>query len=404
MKSLLWPFGRPILTQQQRLTLNAIVMALTVAIFVSVWPGTAVSQVFQFDAEMPSSNQDGDVSEFRFHGRRFNRHGGPPMILAHGILNSYGVTEKLARFFEKQGFDVWIYNQPGFGQDGKVTKAIDGISGSYGLTALVNGVDKMVEHVTKATGQKPVFGGFSLGGIALELYLQGVTGFDAEGNAEIDQRKSTVRQKKLARAVFLGTPVLSFEHMTRGLKLMYGAAYCVGCVIGDRSGFLDFGLGKKDSLVAKAAGLSTTLTPSPLLNFYLQDVTNYENLDPDSRKTDKYLSTRFSNIHMDLVRDLVKTSRKSDSMKTSALTHVDAIYVVGTKDGLANHAQIRTVFERRRSLNPNHQMISVEGAGHLDLMENKVIDAKYGQALSERLKSPMDQQWFLMCKDSFRAI
>lgn len=376
------------------------------AILVSFWPNTAVAQVFQIDVEMPIVSADGQLSAFRFHGRRFNRHSSmrPPIILAHGILNSYGVTEKLARHFERQGFDVWIYNQPGFGQEGKVTKALPGSIGEYGLMALVNGIEKMVEHVTKETGQKPIFGGFSLGGIALELYLQGVVAIDNEGNAEIDRKKSVARQKSLSRAIFLGTPVLSFSEMTRGLKLMYSAAYCVGCVIGDRGGFLEFGLGKKDSIVGKAAGVSTTLMPSFLLNFYLQDVTNYQNLDPDSRATEKYLSSRFSNIHADLVRDLVKASRKSDSLKAAPLVHVDAIYVVGTKDGLANHNQIRTIFEQRREANPRHQLITVEGAGHLDLMENTVIESKYGNILGERLKSPMNLQWFLMCKDSFRAI
>jgi len=390
---------------------NWLILASSVlAILVSVWPSMATSQMFQFNAEMPASVQGAPPSEFRFHGRRFNRHSEdrsvrspPPVILAHGILNSYGVNEKLARFFEKQGFDVWVYNQPGFGQEGKVTKATLGSVGEYGLMALVNGVDEMVEHVTKATGKKPIFGGFSLGGIALALYLQGVTGIDAEGNMEVDRKRSVSRQKRLSRAVFLGTPVLSFEHMTRGLKLMYGAAYCVGCIVGDRTGFLDFGLGKKDSLVAKAAGISTALTPSTLLNFYLQDVTNYKNLDPDSRATDKYLSLRFSNIHSDLIRDLVKASRNLDDMRASALTHIDVIYVVGTKDGLSNHSQIRFVFEQRRAANPNHQMISVEGAGHLDLMENKVIESKYGEILSDRLRAPLNQQWFLICRDLFRA-
>ncbi len=361
---------------------------------------------------MPSSAEGVESTQFRFHGRRFNRHSNrsaesaskrPPIILAHGILNSYGVTEKLAKYFERQGFDVWVYNQPGFGQEGKVTKAVQISSGEYGLMALVNGVDKMVEHVTQATGTKPVFGGFSLGGIVLELYLQGVVSIDADGNAEIDKSKSIERQKGISRAIFLGAPVLSFNEMTRGLKLIYGAAYCVGCIVGDRGGFLDFGLGKKGSVVGKVAGVSTTLTPSVLLNFYLQDVTNYQNLDCDSRSTGKYLASRFSNIHSDLVRDLVKTSRKSDSIKSSPLVHVDAIYVVGTKDGLANYKQIRTIFEQRREANPRHQMITVEGAGHLDLMENKVIESKYGEILGDRLRSPMNLQWFLMCRDSFRA-
>ncbi|MBN8541446.1 MAG: alpha/beta fold hydrolase [Deltaproteobacteria bacterium] len=409
METALKPISRHLQISLQRL--KSVILAI--AILVSVLPTAAFSQVFQVDIEMPSAAEGGAPTDFRFHGRRFNRQSAlnneparsrQPVILAHGILNSYGITEKLARFLESQGFDVWVYNQPGFGQEGKVTKAVQSTSGDYGLMALVNGVDKMVEHVTKATGQKPIFGGFSLGGIALELYLQGVVSIDGEGNAEIDKRKSVERQKSISRAVFLGTPVLSFNEMTRGLKLIYGAAYCVGCIVGDRGGFLDFGLGRKGSIVGKAAGVSTALTPSVLLNFYLQDVTNYHNLDADSRLTEKYLASRFSNIHSDLVQDLVKASRKSDNLKSLPLEHVDAIYVVGTKDGLANYKQIRTMFEKRREFNPHHQMITVEGAGHLDLMENKVIESKFGEMLGDRLRSPSNKQWFLMCKDSFRAL
>lgn len=262
----------------------------------------------------------------------------------------------------------------------------------------------MVNHVAKATGQKPIFGGFSIGGIALELFLQGAVEIDADGNLQVDQRKSLARQRKLSRAIFLGTPVLSFSEMTRGLKQMYGAAYCLNCVIGDRVGFLDFGLGKKDSLVGKVAGLSTALMPSVLLNLYFQDISNYQSLDPDSRATEKYLASRFSNIHSDLVLNIVKASRKLDTLKPNALHHVDAIYVVGTKDGLANSKQIRTIFEQRREANPRHQMITVEGAGHLDLMENTVIKANYGKILGERLRAPLNQQLQLMCRDSFRSI
>ncbi len=386
---------------------------LTLLTWVSLgiaFPHFAQSQSFDFAAEMQNSSATTEVStEFRFYGRRFR---GPesdngqrvPVILAHGILNSYGVTEKLALYLEKQGFDVWTYNQPGFGQEGQVTKAISADRGEYGLMALVNGVDKMVEHVTKTTGQAPIFGGFSLGGIALELYLQGVTGFDAEGNAQVDTRKSSVRQKRLSRAMFLGAPVLSFSEMTRGLKLMYGAAYCTACIVGDKSGFLNLGLGRKNSLVSKVAGVTTAVVPNALLKFYLQDVTNYQNLDSDSRSTEQYLARRFSNIHMDLVRDLVTASKKVETLKASPLLHVDAIYIVGTKDGLANHKQVRNVFEQRRAQNQDHQLISVEDAGHLDLMENRVIEGKYGETLSERLKAPKARQWFYRCRDSFRAV
>lgn len=361
-------------------------------------------------------------SQYRFHGRRFSGQlvrtsdasSRPPFILAHGILNSYGITEKLAKYLEAQGFDVWIYNQPGFGQEGKVTTKVGSggpqvgakeMATDYGLLSLVSGVEAMVKHVTKVTGKKPMFGGFSLGGIALDLYLQGVVGIEQDGSVLVDRRKSTLRQKSLARAVFIGAPVLSFTEMTRGLKIMYGAAACANCVIGERrTGFLNLGLGQSESVVSKAAGWTTKLTPNLLLKFYLQDVTNYQNLDADSRATDKYLALRFSNIHMDLIRDLVRASKKIDSLKANPLTHVDAIYVVGTKDGLANYRQVKAVVDERSRFNPGHQLITVEGAGHLDLMENKMIEGKYGEILKDRLLAPKDQQWFLICRDLFRAV
>lgn len=101
-------------------------------VFFGVWPRVAAAEVFRIHLEMPTPSAADISTPFEFHGRRFNRHSTnthPPLILAHGVMNPYGVVEKLARHFERQGFDVWIYNQPGFGQEGKVTKAVQGSAG-----------------------------------------------------------------------------------------------------------------------------------------------------------------------------------------------------------------------------------------------------------------------------------
>lgn len=356
----------------------------------------AFAQIVPTEVEIPIQvrTRPDRIVEFNVHTRIYEppQHARvpnlPPIILTHGIINSDGIVEKLAQLIAREGFTVWTYNQPGFGQHGRVTKAIQQpIRGDYGMTALSGTVGAIAETVSRHTQMKPIFIGYSLGGVALEMYLHGLEKIEEDGRPVLNSRAAVHRQKKLAKAVFISTPALTTEDMPRGLRLLYESARCASCVFGYRDGFLDLGLGRERSLTGKALGLSTRVTPEIVLRTVFQDVTVWENLDPESKRVADYLAKNFSNIHTDLLRDLKQATRHLDDTKLTPLKHVHGIQVVGTQDGIADHRKIAETHRSRLSHNPMHDLILVEGVGHLDILENRVLESGLANDLISRIRA-----------------
>lgn len=309
------------------------------------------------------------------------------VILTHGIINSDGIVQKLAEKLAREGFTVWTYNQPGFGQERRITMAMNGsVRGDYGITALAGAVDAMARLVTKQTGQKPIFIGYSLGGVALRLHLNGLQMIDADGRPHLNSRLANQRQQALERAVFISAPALTTEDMPRGLRLLYESARCANCVFGHREGFLDLGLGQEKSLTGSTLGISTRWTPEIVLRSVFRDVTVWENLDPESRNIADYLKRNFSNIHTDLLQDLTNSAKHFSQIKLPPPKYVPTLQIVGTKDGIADH---KKMLETPRS--PNHEVLLVEGVGHLDILENKVLDSGLARDLVKRIRPSTDR-------------
>jgi hypothetical protein len=253
------------------------------------------------------------------------------------------------------------------------------------MTALSGAVGAIAETVYRNTKMKPIFIGYSLGGIALEMYLQGLERIEENGRPILNSRAAVHRQKKLTTAVFISKPALTKEDMPRGLRLLYESARCASCVFGHREGFLDLGLGRERSLTSPALGFSMFMTPELVLRSAFQDFAVWENLDADSKRVADYLAKNFSNIHMDLLRDLMHEIHQFDNTKLTALKHVHSIQIVGTHDVVADHKKIAETHRARLSHSPLHDLILVEGVGHLDILENKVLTSGLANDLIRRI-------------------
>lgn len=336
---------------------------------------------------------------FRVHGQRFFPKGqvakhNQPLIIAHGIFNSYGVTIKLAQYLQKQGYDVWVYNHPGFGQEGFITKEVGSskvsLEGDYGLMSLVEGVGHVIKYVTQKTQQTPIFAGYSLGGMVLDLYLHGASQVTDSGRILFDADLSKWRQKSLQRAVYLGAPVFSFREMTRGLKILYGASYCYSCLFSKKDKqILKFGFGQSKTSVVQTFDWLSRWLPESIWGLVLRDIAYFKNMDSTTRhKLGQYLAQHFSNIHSDLVHDLARLSPQIEpSHLNSGLPLIDTFYIVGNRDGLANHLLINKYLKDRQKINPRHQLLMLDQVGHLDLMEETIIQKTYGPILLKWLLS-----------------
>lgn len=404
----------PYETKSKAMTFFGLTKPLVAAFLMALFSIEAFAEIGTTEVEIPiqiPSSTKGTL-EFNVHVRIHTPPEGlrnadlPPVILTHGIINSDGIVQKLARHLTRRGFVVWTYNQPGFGQQGRVTQTVhEPTRGEYGLTSLSGVVGSLIETVTRQSGRKPIFIGYSLGGVALEMHLHGLTGIRQDGRLILSPHSAVHRQKSLAKAVFISTPTLATDDMPRGLRLLYESAKCANCVFGHRDGFLDLGFGRERSLTGLALGLSSTLTPELVMRGLFQDVTVWENLDPESRKLAEYLKSNFSNIHTDLIRDLAAAAKHIDEAKLSPLRHVATVQVVGSRDKIADPKKIESTHRDRLRHSPQHELLIADGVGHLDILENKVLDS----GLAENLISRLQKQTGLpnklgRCEASFRFL
>ena len=146
-------------------------------------------------------------------GKRYAVPGGVPLILMAGILsNGYQYDMAIedcnfALYFARRGFDVWISNLRGTGREpnksdgGDFTHCIQD-KGIYDVPALV-------EHVTRATGKKPVLVGHSMGSVVTFVYLLGLRYTQEDGYTRIkpDGELSRRHNRSIAAHVSMGGPI-----------------------------------------------------------------------------------------------------------------------------------------------------------------------------------------------------
>lgn len=332
-----------------------------------------------------SQNLQGEELPYKIYGERYKRTGAPPIILAHGILNSYGILKKWAHALYLMGYDVWIYNHPGFGQTDKVSVVNPAYGsyepGDYGFKGLIQGLDQMIDLVREKTRRtaktKPTIMGFSMGGMNIYQYLSGTQSIDRKGHALREQSLSTSRQNKISHAIFIGAPPFNLDGLALLPKVFGNALFqCLDCLLPKYNGFVDLGLGNEQagrSSLGKALDMLSLATPKKLLAVLAKDAVNLKNLDPDSKEFNRYLANSFSNVHTDILRDFGAALNNPQKDAIIPITGVDTLFIAGTKDGLANSSEISKFFAGHVNENPHHRLILADHFGHLDLMDERAI-------------------------------
>ena len=146
-------------------------------------------------------------------GKRYPNPGGVPLILIAGIFSNgfqYDLACEDCNFalnFARRGYDVWVSNLRGTGREPYKS---DGGDFSHCIQDKgIFDVPALVEHVTRATGRKPVLVGHSMGSVVSFVYLMGLDYRDENGFRRIwpDLKLSREHNNSIAAHVSLGGPV-----------------------------------------------------------------------------------------------------------------------------------------------------------------------------------------------------
>lgn len=146
-------------------------------------------------------------------GKRYANQGAVPLILMAGICSNgnqfdLAIEEcNFALYFARRGYDVWVCNLRGTGREPCKS---DGGDFSHNIQDKgIYDVPALVEHVTDATGKKPVLVGHSMGSVVSFVYMQGLSYKEENGCMRIkpDPELSREHNRSIAAHVSIGGPV-----------------------------------------------------------------------------------------------------------------------------------------------------------------------------------------------------
>ncbi len=162
--------------------------------------------------------------------KRYFNPGGIPVILQHGFAlnyNSWDYPKKsFAKFLANKGYDVWLPNLRGHGEDQFQSGPSNGVEKWDMDTFVAYDVPAILHYVIKKTGQKPFWIGHSMGGTIMYIYLEGVWGKKVtEGTStglkmEISKKLARKRNGELRGFVAIASPAgLGFPVSLKGKGL-----------------------------------------------------------------------------------------------------------------------------------------------------------------------------------------
>jgi pimeloyl-ACP methyl ester carboxylesterase len=146
-------------------------------------------------------------------GKRYPNAGAVPLILIAGILGNgyqYDLAFEdcnFALYFARRGYDVWICNLRGTGKEPNMS---DGGDFSHCIQDKgIYDVPALIEHVTEATGKKPVLVGHSMGSVVSFVYLLGLSYSEMNGYKRIkpDLELSREHNASISAHVSIGGPI-----------------------------------------------------------------------------------------------------------------------------------------------------------------------------------------------------
>jgi pimeloyl-ACP methyl ester carboxylesterase len=334
---------------------------------------------------------EGHDTDFIMHGLRYRRDGAQPVILAHGFLNTYWITEALGRMLYHAGFDVWMFNHVGFGLTGERSTVVNYKPGMYGFRGLLQGMDLVIQHVHHTTGQKVNYISFSMGGQTYNLYISGTTGFDLDGNPVRSPHLSQKRSQRINKSVTIGDPLYnmtSVATLPKTLGLIGNTL--LNKTLRNVHGFVPLGLGGKafdqsTSVVGAALDITKYFNLVPFLNapeLLLGHIGETSNFGIWQHHFAELFATMFANPHTDILRDFAKMLKQKLEEPRITYNDVENLVLVGEKDALADPEYLLNRAIAHLKLGEKIKIVVASGAGHLDLMMNKVlVDMQVGQQI-----------------------
>jgi len=144
--------------------------------------------------------------------KRYVNEGAQPILLVHGFFGNgleFDLPHRkhnLALYLAERGYDVWISSFRGCGNGPYECKIRDWSHSVDELAAL--DAPALVEGITEATGQRPIWIGHSMGGIVLYMYLLGETVETTNGSyrALVDPSLIEERNRSILGGVTIGSP------------------------------------------------------------------------------------------------------------------------------------------------------------------------------------------------------
>ena len=161
---------------------------------------------------------------------RYARLGQQPVILVHGLAQNGMHFDlpvpgySLAKYLYAHGFDVWVPNLRGHGR-GRFASETPKKSWTVDDFAIYD-VPAIVNKVYQATGKRPFYIGFSMGGMIAYMYLQGVYYHPKTERVVSSFALALKRNEKIKGLITIASPVTMSWKKTPGLiSLLQKEAY-----------------------------------------------------------------------------------------------------------------------------------------------------------------------------------
>lgn len=359
--------------------MRRVVLLLTAFLF-SIAANAIEPELFQVDTKA-----DGAPSRFVMNGKRFKNEGAPPIVLAHGFLNTDVSLEVWAEYLYKAGYDVWIFNHLGFGLKGRASYAKNYQPGDYGFMNLLQGMDQVIRHVRQTTQQKITYMSFSMGGMTFYQYIAGGYGEDRNGVPLRSETLARERQEMFAKSITIGAPNFDLQGLGPHLQILgkLGNKLFNG-PLKNLHTFVPLGLGRGTTEMSGVGGLlgrAQKFLSLDIMTPLLADVMHLPNMGPYKNNLNEVMNYTFSNPHTDILRSFATMIANQQALPPAKM-QIPNLALIGSLDRLAPARQLLKQQTKLLAQDVSlHHSIVLGGYGHLDLINHAAIDLVGGDVL-----------------------
>lgn len=331
---------------------------------------------------LPSSEHVNKTQGYVIYGRRYHNPGGIPIVLAHGFVNNYWAMEAVGVELYKRGFDVFMYNHPGFGLTGERSYLNGQEPDGLGVAKLANAADLVIHFAHALTGKKVAWVGFSMGGMVLHQLVSGTIGVEKSGYPIRDPEVARQRRSLLRSGVAIGAPPYNLAGVSTHFQatgLFFQLLMRLG-VLSDQSKEIPLGLGGPLRELARESALGRLIDAIPktgigefLANTLISDMGDLYHFG-SKRDQFKYIFAReFTNPTTGILDSFSKMQLLTVEPPVDAGS-VPILEIIASKDKLANPSRIISRLVRLHAQNPQNAGIIMADTGHYHLVLPAIID------------------------------